>query len=80
MSVLNKNIELSIYLFFILFFSQTLLEQIIQQSQHTLLRQRTEYVLDTIIKEVKDPLIVTHWNALNSPTLSCVKINIITHG
>ncbi|XP_073971196.1 mediator complex subunit 17 [Rhodnius prolixus] len=60
--------------------SQTLLEQIIQQSQHTLLRQRTEYVLDTIIKEVKDPLIVTHWNALNSPTLSCVKINIITHG
>ncbi|XP_014244593.1 mediator of RNA polymerase II transcription subunit 17 [Cimex lectularius] len=60
--------------------SQTLLEQIIQQSQHFFLRMRTEYVLDTIIKEVKDPLIITHWNALNSPTLSCVKINIITNG
>uniref|UniRef100_A0A0A9WMF7 Mediator of RNA polymerase II transcription subunit 17 n=1 Tax=Lygus hesperus TaxID=30085 RepID=A0A0A9WMF7_LYGHE len=60
--------------------SETLLEQIIKQAQHYLIRMRTEYVLDTIIKEVKDPLIVTHWNALNSPTLSCVKINIITHG
>ncbi|KAL1139769.1 hypothetical protein AAG570_006746 [Ranatra chinensis] len=60
--------------------SQTLLEQIIQQAQHFFLRMRTEYVLDTIIKEVKDPLIISHWNALNSPTFSCVKINIISHG
>lgn len=44
------------------------------------MRLRTEYVLDTIAKEVKDPLIVSHWNALNSPTQSCVKINIMTHG
>lgn len=60
--------------------SQTLLEQIIQQAQHFFMRLRTEYVLDTIAKEVKDPLIVSHWNALNSPTQSCVKINILTHG
>lgn len=60
--------------------SQTLLEQIIQQAQHYFMRLRTEYVLDTIAKEVKDPLIVSHWNALNSPTQSCVKINILTHG
>ncbi|XP_043271278.1 mediator of RNA polymerase II transcription subunit 17 [Venturia canescens] len=60
--------------------SQTLLEQIIQQAQHFFMRIRTEYVLDTIAKEVKDPLIVSHWNALNSPTQSCVKINILTHG
>lgn len=60
--------------------SQTLLEQIIQQAQHFFMRRRTEYVLDTIAKEVKDPLIVSHWNALNSPTQSCVKINILTHG
>ncbi|XP_046389107.1 mediator of RNA polymerase II transcription subunit 17 isoform X2 [Ischnura elegans] len=59
---------------------QTLLEQIIQQAQHFFMRLRTEYVLDTIAKEVKDPLIVSHWNALNSPTQSCVKINIMTHG
>lgn len=44
------------------------------------MRMRTEYVLDTIAKEMKDPLIVSHWNALNSPTQSCVKINIMTHG
>lgn len=60
--------------------SQTLLEQIIQQAQHFFMRMRTEYVLDTIAKEVNDPLIVSHWNALNSPTQSCVKINIMTHG
>lgn len=60
--------------------SQTLLEQIIQQAQHFFMRMRTEYVLDTIAKEVKDPLIVSHWNSLNSPTQSCVKINIMTHG
>ena len=60
--------------------SQTLLEQIIHQAQHFFMRLRTEYVLDTIAKEVKDPLIVSHWNALNSPTQSCVKINILSHG
>jgi mediator of RNA polymerase II transcription subunit 17 len=60
--------------------SETLLEQIIKQAQHFLMRLRTEYVLDTIAKEVKDPLISSHWNTLNSPTQSCVKINISTHG
>ncbi|XP_058802065.1 mediator of RNA polymerase II transcription subunit 17 [Phymastichus coffea] len=60
--------------------SQTLLEQIIQQAQHFVMRSRAEYVLDTIAKEVKDPLIVTHWNALNSPTQSSVRIIILTHG
>ncbi|XP_034949412.1 mediator of RNA polymerase II transcription subunit 17 [Chelonus insularis] len=60
--------------------SQTLLEQIIQQARHFFMRMRTEYVLDTIAKEVKDPLIVSHWNTLNSPTQSCVKINIWTNG
>lgn len=60
--------------------SQTILEQIIQQAQHFFMRMRTEYVLDTITKEFKDPLIVSHWNSINSPTQSCVKINIMTHG
>ncbi|KPI96851.1 Mediator of RNA polymerase II transcription subunit 17 [Papilio xuthus] len=59
---------------------QSLLEQIIQQAQHFFMRRRSEYVLDTIAKEVKDPLIVSHWNALNSPTQSCVKINIMAFG
>ncbi|XP_072938997.1 mediator of RNA polymerase II transcription subunit 17 isoform X4 [Epargyreus clarus] len=58
----------------------SLLEQIIQQAQHFFMRRRSEYVLDTIAKEVKDPLIVSHWNALNSPNQSCVKINIMAYG
>lgn len=60
--------------------SETLLEQIIRQAQHVVLRLRTMYVIDTLAREIKDPLIVSHWNTLNSPTQSCVKINITSHG
>lgn len=60
--------------------SQTLLEQIIAQAQHIFLRKRTQYVLDTLARDVKDPQITSHWNAVNSPTMSCVKINITSHG
>ncbi|XP_036322678.1 mediator of RNA polymerase II transcription subunit 17 [Rhagoletis pomonella] len=60
--------------------SQTILEQIIAQAQHIFMRKRTQYVLDTLARDVKDPQIVSHWNAMNSPTMSCVKINIVTHG
>lgn len=60
--------------------SQTLLEQIIAQAQHIFMRKRTQYVLDTLARDVKDPHIISHWNAMNSPTMSCVKINVITHG
>lgn len=60
--------------------SQTLLEQIIAQAQHIFMRKRTQYVLDTLARDVKDPQIVSHWNALNSPTMSWVKIKINTQG
>lgn len=60
--------------------SETILEQIIAQAQHAFLRRRTQYVLDTLARDVRDPQIVSHWNAMNSPTMSCVKINIVTHG
>lgn len=60
--------------------TQTLLEQIIAQAQHIFMRKRTQYVLDTLARDVKDPQIISHWNAMNSPTMSCVKINIMTHG
>lgn len=60
--------------------SQTLLEQIIAQAQHIFMRKRTQYVLDTLGRDVKDPQITSHWNAVSSPTMSCVKINIATQG
>ncbi|KAK7066861.1 Mediator of RNA polymerase II transcription subunit 17 [Halocaridina rubra] len=59
---------------------KTLLEQIIGQVQHNFLRLRTMYIIDQLAAEFKDPLIVSHWNAFNSPTQSCVKINIVTQG
>ena len=37
-------------------------------------------MIDSIAREIRDPLIISHWNVLNSPTLSCVKIIIMTHG
>ncbi|CAD6234594.1 GSCOCG00002003001-RA-CDS [Cotesia congregata] len=60
--------------------SQTILEQIIKQTQHYIMRRRAAFVLDSIAKDVKDPIIVSHWNALSTPTLACVKINIWTEG
>ncbi|KAI5745058.1 hypothetical protein M8J76_007845 [Diaphorina citri] len=61
--------------------SETLLEQIIEQAQHFFMRLRAEYVLDTIAKEVKDPLIISHWNALNSPTQydSVFRTSLVIH-
>lgn len=60
--------------------SQTLLEQIIAQAQHTFVRKRTQYVIDTLAKDFKDPIISSNWNSLNSPTLSWVKVRINTSG
>lgn len=60
--------------------TQTLLEQIIGQAQHIFMRKRTQYVLDTLARDVKDPQITSHWNAMSFPTISCVKINITTQG
>ncbi|KAB7502690.1 Mediator of RNA polymerase II transcription subunit 17 [Armadillidium nasatum] len=60
--------------------SETILEQIIRQAQHNFLRLRTMYVIDQLALELKDPLIISHWNLFNSPTQSCVRINIVTQG
>ena len=60
--------------------SESILEQIIRHGQHVVLRLRTMFVIDSIAREIRDPLIISHWNVLNSPTLSCVKIIIMTHG
>lgn len=65
---------------FLFRYSENILEQIIRQGQHVVLRLRTMFVIDSIAREIRDPLIISHWNVLNSPTLSCVKIIIMTHG
>eukprot|EP00094_Tigriopus_californicus_P001926 TCALIF_01855-PA protein Name:"Similar to MED17 Mediator of RNA polymerase II transcription subunit 17 (Drosophila melanogaster)" AED:0.03 eAED:0.03 QI:5/1/0/1/1/0.5/2/0/757 len=58
----------------------TLLEQIIQQAQHVVLRLRTMFVLDTMARELKDPLISCHLGTLSSPIRTSVKVSIVTSG
>ena len=60
--------------------SETLLEQIIRQAQHILLRQRVAFVLDTMARDLKDPLISCHWGTITSPTRTSVKVCITTSG
>ena len=58
--------------------NETLLEQIVKEAQHNFLRLRTMFVIDQLAQELKDPVIISHWNLFNSPTQSCVRINIVT--
>ncbi|KAI1284855.1 Mediator of RNA polymerase II transcription subunit 17 [Halotydeus destructor] len=60
--------------------SETMLEQIIAQSQHVVLRMRTLHMIDTLAREVEDPIVVAHWTCLNCPTKSSVKLNIVSYG
>lgn len=60
--------------------TETILEKIIAQTQHVVLRLRTMYVIDQYASEVKDPLVVAHWMCMSSPTHNSVKINIVSHG
>jgi len=60
--------------------TETLLEQIVRQAQHVVLRLRTIFVLDTLAREFKDPLITSHWSTLSSPTCSSVKVSIVSAG
>jgi len=59
---------------------ETLLEQIVRQAQHVVLRLRTIYVLDTIASQTRDPLLTSHWSTLSSPTCSSVKVSIVSAG
>ncbi|CAL8111497.1 unnamed protein product [Orchesella dallaii] len=57
-----------------------ILEEIIKQSQHVILRLRAMYFLDTLAKEIKDPLLVAHWASINAVTHSCVRITLVSSG
>lgn len=59
--------------------TETLLEKITAQAQHLVLREQTMKVIDDLALEMNDPLIVAHWLTLNTPTLSSVKVNIVSY-
>ena len=55
------------------------LVRIVQQAQHLIMRQQTMDVIDTFAAKMKDPLIISHWFCLNSPTTSIVRVDIVSH-
>lgn len=55
---------------------ESLIKQIVVQAQHQVLREQTIHVIDTFAKNIKDPIIVSHWFCLNSPNCSIVRVNI----
>lgn len=55
------------------------LDMIVQQAQHLIMRQQTMNVIDTFAAQIKDPLIISHWFCLNSPTTSIVRVDIVSH-
>lgn len=57
-----------------------ILEEIIKQSQHVVLRLRTMCMLDTWAKDIKDPMVVAHWASINAVTHSTVRITLISLG
>lgn len=60
--------------------NETILEQVIAQGQHSMLRLRTMCLIDSLAIEVQDPLIVPFWNYLNSQTKTSVRIDLYSYG
>ncbi|CAH1791453.1 unnamed protein product, partial [Owenia fusiformis] len=60
--------------------SKTILEQIINQAKHVILRNRATKLLDSVIKSIPDPTISAHWACLGTPTETSVKITITSPG
>lgn len=57
---------------------ESALDRILQQAQHLVLRHQTMEVIDTYAANVKDPLIISHWHCLNSPTSSIIRVDLVS--
>uniref|UniRef100_T1KJK3 Mediator of RNA polymerase II transcription subunit 17 n=2 Tax=Tetranychus urticae TaxID=32264 RepID=T1KJK3_TETUR len=60
--------------------NETMLEQIIAQAQHFVLRDQALKTIDDLSKEIKEAIIIVHCLCLNSPIRSCIKIVIVSSG
>lgn len=56
--------------------SESMLEQIIQQSRHLVVWQKVQQLVDEMSKEILDPQIIMHNSNLNSATESTMRISI----
>jgi mediator of RNA polymerase II transcription subunit 17 len=55
------------------------LDKIVQQAQHLIMRHQTIDVIDSFAAKIKDPLIISHWFCLNTPTTSIARVDIVSH-
>lgn len=55
------------------------LDKVVQQAQHLIMRQQTMEVIDSFAARIKDPMIISHWFCLNSPTTSIARVDIVSH-
>lgn len=60
--------------------NETILEQVIQQAQHSMLRLRTMCLIDSLAIEIQDPLIIPNWNYLNAPNQTSVRVDLYSYG
>ena len=74
------SFKVQCFRFYYFYCREMILEEMISQARHVVLRLRTMLVLDTLSREIKDPLIVAHWASLNSVTHSCVRLNFLSSG
>lgn len=54
------------------------LDKIVQQAQHLVMRHQTMDIIDSFVSKFKDPLIISHWFCLNSPTNSIIRVDIVS--
>lgn len=57
---------------------ESTLDKIVQQAQHLVIRHQTMEVIDTFALKMRDPLIISHWFCLNSPTNSIIRVDIVS--
>ncbi|CAG0884150.1 unnamed protein product [Cyprideis torosa] len=60
--------------------SETLLEQIVKQAKHWVLRRQTLELIDSMAEEYTDPCITSHWNYHSSSTEDAVRVNLTSLG
>ncbi len=60
--------------------TECLLEKLLKQAKHIVLRSRTAQVIDELSGELQDTCLMGHWSALTQPLQTTVKVYITSTG
>ncbi|KAI8784768.1 Mediator of RNA polymerase II transcription subunit 17 [Biomphalaria glabrata] len=60
--------------------NESLLEQILKQTKHAVLRIRSMHVIDQMAVSIQDPQLCAHWSCLNSSLESSVRVSVTSYG